>query len=106
MASSLHALLWAVVALCLLSASQQAKNFKSDDLALAKEDLKIAQEMNERTKKLVHDLYAHIDRLGKRIRTGKTLRAVERADPKKDPFKLLRRDILQGDLSKTRAAPL
>lgn len=106
MKALLLSVIWMVLILGLAFESNQARNFKSDSLAVAEEDLKIAKKMNDRSKKLVHDLNAHIRRLSNRVRTGKTLRTVIRKKPKKDPFQQLRMDILTSDLRKTRAAPL
>ena len=92
--------------LSLIRITQGVKAPKSDALLLAEKDLEIARHMNDRSKKLIFDLDSQIDRLNKRVRTGRSLRTVLKSKPKRDPFKQLRLDILAGDLRKTRAAPL
>lgn len=77
---------------------------KSEAMIEAEADLKLAEKNQERTKKLVWDLNQRISDLGRRIRTGKTLRTVIRKKPKKDPFGQLREHIMTSELHRIRAS--
>ena len=90
----------------LLSYTEALKIPKTQAIIDAEADLQKAIKDQQRTKKLVFELNAHIDRLGKRIRTGKTLRTVLRNKSMISPFSKLREQIMTSQLQKIKPTGL
>lgn len=106
MNNSQYKLFVLLLLLLCLQCTLAVSSSKNQALIDAEEDLQRAKHISDRSKKLIWELNAHIDQLGKRIRTGRTLQKTLVKKPEKDPFGILRESILANDLKTVRTSTL